>query len=245
MNIVLFEKSEITMPLKLNDERALHIQKILHKTVGETFEAGIVNGKQGRATITLIDDRGIHFDFAPISDGIPLFPITMIVGFPRPIQLRRLFRDMASMGVAKIVLTGTQLGEKSYMQSDIVKSGKAYSLLKDGAAQAKSTFVPQLVQYDSVNKCIEGENSSGVLVALDNVRFSDNLTDFMAKIKMLNEKTHITAAIGSERGFTDEERDELEKGGFSLCSLGNRILRTETAATVAASIILSKMGALK
>ena len=54
----------------------------------------------------------------------------------------------------------------------------------------------------------------------------------------------MTAAIGSERGWTEAERDLLEQNGFSLCSMGTRILRTETAATVAASIILDSMGFL-
>ena len=55
----------------------------------------------------------------------------------------------------------------------------------------------------------------------------------------------IVAAIGSERGWTDDERDLLEKNNFTLCSMGCRILRTETAATVAASIILNSMGFLE
>jgi RsmE family RNA methyltransferase len=55
----------------------------------------------------------------------------------------------------------------------------------------------------------------------------------------------VLAAIGSERGWTDRERDLLERAGFTLCSMGSRILRTETAATVASSIILDAMGYLQ
>ena len=39
MNICLFTKEEIEQPLSLNDERALHIIKILHKKEGDTFDA--------------------------------------------------------------------------------------------------------------------------------------------------------------------------------------------------------------
>ena len=52
------------------------------------------------------------------------------------------------------------------------------------------------------------------------------------------------AAIGSERGWTDKERNLLEKYGYVRCGMGERIMRTETAATVSASIILNKMGFL-
>ena len=54
----------------------------------------------------------------------------------------------------------------------------------------------------------------------------------------------VAAAIGSERGWTDKERSLLSERGFTLCSMGNRVMRTETAATVAASVILAERGLL-
>ncbi|MBQ5490563.1 MAG: RsmE family RNA methyltransferase, partial [Treponema sp.] len=52
------------------------------------------------------------------------------------------------------------------------------------------------------------------------------------------------AAIGSERGWTDEERSLLEQHKYIRLSMGCRILRTETAATTAASLILGAGGYL-
>ena len=59
MNIVLFEKNEISCPLKLNDERAQHILKILHKKEGDTFSCGIIKGMAGKAEIIHISEEGI------------------------------------------------------------------------------------------------------------------------------------------------------------------------------------------
>ena len=69
MNIVLFEKNEISCPLKLNDERAQHILKILHKKEGDTFSCGIIKGMAGKAYIIYISEEGIKFSFEPESDG--------------------------------------------------------------------------------------------------------------------------------------------------------------------------------
>jgi RsmE family RNA methyltransferase len=52
----------------------------------------------------------------------------------------------------------------------------------------------------------------------------------------------VVAAIGSERGWTDNERRLLEQAGFIRCGMGERIMRTETAVTVAGAIILNSMG---
>ena len=57
----------------------------------------------------------------------------------------------------------------------------------------------------------------------------------------MTEGARVVAAIGSERGWTDRERSLLESKGFIRCGMGERIMRTETAATVAGAIILSEL----
>lgn len=253
MNICLFNKNEINAPISKKDERANHIIKILHKAEGDTFDAGIINGKAGIAKITKIDENNIYFDFEPFSDeekakGKELFPLTLIIGFPRPIQLRRLFRDVAGLGVKKIILTGTELGEKSYMESNDIKDGKAEKMLLDGTIQAASTHVPELVFVKTLKEAIsliknEELGTTALKVGLDNRRAKRSLSSWVKNCDF-SENKEIVATIGSERGWTDKERDFLETNGFELCSMGNRVLRTETATTVACSIILDRLGFL-
>lgn len=265
MNIVLFDSSEIDEPLPLYDQRAGHILKILKKNVGDTFEAGIIGSMAGKALIMQINDEGIAFNFTPNNDGKPLYPLSVIIGFPRPIQLKRLFRDMAGLGVCEIHLVGTELGEKSYMDSTIVERGAAYEALKDGSVQAKSTYIPELFVYPSLKNCLETlqkddshfNHNSSVKTALDNVRSIgslnallsqnygslDTIRDYMA-MDQVHGAPRVYAAVGSERGWTDNERSVFEQYKFVLTLIGNRVLRTETAATTAAAIILSQLGML-
>ena len=276
MNIVLFQREEMESPLPLlplKDERAKHILKVLHKQVGESFDAGIINGKAGRAEITSITEDGISFHFLPLSDGKPLYPVTLIIGFPRPIQLKRLFRDAAGLGACRLCLCGTELGEKSYMDSNIVERGAAYAALLDGSAQAKSTHIPELQLVPSVKACLSelfpvkacsdysaADSSSGrarsltsdcnqsdIRVMLDNVKPETNLFGYMQKSIPKKAQPSVImayAAIGSERGWTDNERSLFAEHGFASCSMGTRVLRTETATTVAMSIILQSMNLL-
>lgn len=262
MNICLFEQEEISKPLKADDPRAVHIKKILHKGVGDTFAAGVIGGQAGTAAITKIDgaspdgsqaqDAGaIHFTFAPQSDGKPLFPLHMIIGFPRPIQLKRLLRDMAALGVSSVRLCGTELGEKSYLKARLSEPAEVYKMLLDGTVQAGSTHVPQPMFYNTLAECLDGldENCSQaqearpLLLALDNVNPAQSLGSFFQANPPASRP--VFAAIGSERGWTNTERALLEERGFTRVGMGNRIMRTETAATVSASVILAQMGALE
>lgn len=249
MNICLFSKEEISLPLPLRDERAQHIIKVLHKKAGDSFTAGIIDGASGTAVIREINDQGITFDFTEGGGGKPLTKLEMIIGFPRPIQLKRLLRDIAALGVGRVHLTGTDLGEKSYMQSNLVERGSAYQMLLDGTVQAGSTHVPELCLYKTLDECLKALTSEAagaeksLLLALDNVNPSARLADAVKQRGGASGSgSRVIAAIGSERGWTDRERSLLEGQGFVRCGMGERIMRTETAATVAGAIILSELG---
>lgn len=253
MNICLFSPEEILNPLDIQDERAQHILKILHKKEGESFSAGIIGGQAGTAVIKKISVEEkkssdgkkifkggkIYFDFKPESDGKKLYPLKMIIGFPRPIQLKRLLRDMASLGVQEVHLTGTELGEKSYLKSDLATKGEAEKFLLDGSVQAGSTQIPKLFIHQTLKNCLEQIDLEGKLLALDNIEPSQSLS---CALKEKPQKA--VAAIGSERGWTNSERQLFKQNGFELLSMGKRILRTETASTVAVSLILNSMEVL-
>lgn len=251
MNICLFEEREIldALPLPANDERALHIKKILKKNVGESFAAGIIDGKAGIATITKIGEAGkpdegaIYFSFEPRSEGKKLFPLEMAIGFPRPIQLKRLLRDMAALGVRSVHLAGTELGEKSYLESSLAQKGQVRKMLYEGTVQAGGTHIPKNFIYPTLCECLENfsrsQSKDQIKIALDNVNPKSALTKFLNENSV--EGKSVVAAIGSERGWTNSERELLESRGFVRLGMGERIMRTETAATVAASVILAQM----
>jgi 16S rRNA (uracil1498-N3)-methyltransferase len=59
------------------------------------------------------------------------------------------------------------------------------------------------------------------------------------------ETDKITAIIGSEGGWSDEELDEARAAGVEIVTLGGRILRAETAAVTAAALLQHRFGDLK
>jgi len=55
----------------------------------------------------------------------------------------------------------------------------------------------------------------------------------------------LTAYVGPEGGWTDEELDAAARAGVALVTLGARILRAETAAVTAAALIQHRFGDLR
>lgn len=260
MNIVLFHPHEIDSSLPFADPRVQHLQKVLRKGPGDSFVAGMVNGPAGEARIlSLSAEEGLRIQFSATSDGMPLHPVVLVIGFPRPIQLKRLLRDVASLGVQAVHLCGTELGEKSYLKSTLSQESELAAMLQDGSIQARSTHVPAVFVHRDVASCLDAlgrdgamgaddtsvtvAGNSSITVALDNVAPTCSLNSFLSGCGggLELRGRGVVAAIGSERGWTAAERQLFCEAGFTLCSMGQRVLRTETAATTATAIILSHM----
>jgi 16S rRNA U1498 N3-methylase RsmE len=255
MNLLLFEEHELGRPLPRRDERTVHLLKVLRKKAGDTFDAGILGGQRGAGTIEKINlDGSLYYSLRLFEDPPRRFSLRMAVGFPRPIQLRRLLRDLSSLGIAAVDLIGTDLGDKNYRNTNLLSDGGARAALIEGAAQSRDTTIPDLALWPRLEDWLgerPWERSAGqggfregglrplvFLAAADNVRPEGSL----ARLSPLRRK--LVLAVGPERGWSDRERELLEKGGFLRLSLGERALRTETACVAAAVLALEKTGEL-
>jgi RsmE family RNA methyltransferase len=248
VNLILFEAHELGKALPRRDERSVHLLKVLHKKTGDTFEAGLLDGGSGSGRIEKVSiDGSISFSFETEAPPIPRLPVHVGVGFPRPIQIRRLLRDLSSLGIEAVNLFGTELGEKSYRDTKLLDSGGARAALIEGAAQSRDTTIPALGVFPDLadwlrerpwEKSASRSRAVPLLVAADNVRPEGAMSRLTPTMRP------VVLAIGSERGWTDYERDLLEEAGFLRLSLGSRALRTETACIAAAVLAIEKIGEL-
>ena len=242
MNLILFEVHELGKTLPRRDERTVHLLKVLHKKTGDTFDAGVIGGGSCLGTIVKTGIDGLGFSLGEQSPARPRLPIRVGVGFPRPIQIRRLLRDLSSLGVGAIDLFGTELGEKSYRDTKLLRDGGAKAALIEGASQSRDTTIPELNDFPSLESWLKSgpllANNRTLLIAADNVRPEGAMS------RIAHTKRPIAIAIGSERGWSDMERDLLEEAGFLRLSLGSRALRTETACVAAAVLAIEKIGEL-
>jgi len=247
VNIILLEEYELGRSLSRRDERTIHLLKVLHKKQGDTFEAGILGAMRGTGRIEKINLDGSIFVSVEETDPPPArLQIRAACAFVRPIQIRRLLRDLSNIGVSAIDLIGTDMGEKSYRDTKLIEDGGARAALVEGAVQARDTQIPDLAVFNSLDGWLKerpweknADSRTPLLAAMDNVRPEGSF------FNVGSSKRPAVIAVGPERGWSDRERDLLEHAGFLRLSLGSRALRTETACVAAAAIAMEKTGELE
>ena len=235
MNIVLFREGETMLPL--SDERASQILKVLRMKEGDSFHAGIIDSMEGMMRIERISDDGIELSFSPEKDSSALYPLTLICAQVRPICMRRILREAVSLGVGRMILPVSDLGEKSYLNASLYKDGEYRDILLDGAMQAGKTGVTDTLLASGVEEAIKLADSDTLLL-LDNVIGAVPLSGMDLSGRS------VTLAIGPERGWSDRERKLFISSGYTPTIMGSRILRTETASVAAVALSLSRMGYL-
>ncbi len=235
MNIVLFNEEELDRPLAKDDARALHVLNVIGCRQGDSFDVGLIDGPRGKARIEAATHRGLELDFH-FSETVPRpYPVTMIIGLPRPPSARRILKDLTAQGADTLHFVATDKGEKSYLKSRLWTDGEYERLLQEGAEQAFCTRLPEVVIHESLTTCIEQLGDATDRLALDNYEAAMPLGTFQAS------QERCVLAIGSERGWSAAERNLLRNNSFELVSLGDRVLKTETACIAGLTLILHKM----
>lgn len=203
------------------------------------FDAGIINGPLGKATVTRIGETSLELSFIWKKTPPSLCPIEVLVGLPRPQTARDVLRDVTTLGVASINFVSTDRGERSYGEANLWRTDEWEKCVIRGAAQAFCTRLPAVTHGRSLAEAIAALPPIGVRLALDNYEAT-------APLANLDPGGHSSAAValGSERGWSARERTVLRDAGFTLVHLGTRVLRTETACIAAITLVKAKLGLL-
>lgn len=233
MNIILFDKN--VRQFNASDERYEHLKKVLHAEVGTSFRGGEINSFSGECTITAVSKEKIEFDFLPAKLDSTLYPLTVLLAQVRPICMKRILRELVSLGVERLILTRSDLGEKSYVESSLYTTNEYKTIMINGAMQAGHTGVSDAIFASSVEDALKEISLDTTCLLLDNVVGSQKFNQLSLKDKK------VCIAIGPERGWSDRERKCLLERGFIPVLMGNRILRTETASVAATALALEHM----
>jgi len=239
VNLILFEPAEVAVPLPRTDPRAEHIIKVLRRAVGDTFDAGLVNGPLGKGTLTAVTTDALTLTFTWGQPPPPADPITLIIGLPRPQTARDILRDATTLGVAALHFVATERSDPNYAAAKLWTSGEWRRHCLAGAAQAFATQIPAVTHDHTLAAALPALPPDATRLALDNYE----ATAPLATCNLLGYKS-LVLALGPERGWGPADRADLRAAGFSLVHLGTRVLRLETAVVSALTLGRARLGLL-
>ena len=224
--------------LTLRAEEARHLRDVLRLKPGDEVYVFDGEGKEFRCEIEEsrkdIARLKIRSAVAPARPESSL-QLTLAVALLKSDKFDLVVQKATELGAVRIVPVMTKLADiRLRDESDAAKRVTRWGRIAlEAAKQSGRALVPEVRQPISFPLLIQ--------TALDQVKvmFSEregqSLREF--KDRVAENRPTITALVGSEGGWTDEELLMARDNNWAIVTLGGRVLRAETAAITAMVLI--------
>ena len=212
----------------LSGIRAEHIRSVLRLSVGDRVRMVCVNGPRGEGTI--IEWRDGMVRMACVWGDVPLRPtLHLLLAMPRPKVLRRLWAQIAALGVCRIYLLGAHRVERYYFDSHVLQEDVYEPLFREGLAQSGGSWMPDVKVYPRFDSFFREEFQAVFSDHLKWVADPGERATFIDQLSAIHQKQDWVLAVGPEGGWSMPELDIFKEQGFLSVGLGSRILRSDTA----------------
>ena len=220
-----------------NKSKINHLKKVLRLSEGSQVDVFDGKGNSSICKIISLEKKKIVLEQIGDTEFQQPQRLNFKVLLPY-IKKENLFfavQKVTEIGVSNISLFRPDNIDQSIKKKDLSKiNEKALSIIIHACEQNGSNIVPDFQIYEDLSSAIEHDSFS--------IFFDLDATNDFQSIK--NTEDSITLITGPESGFSKKEREFLNVTANHNISLGQNILRAETAPITALSVIKSNLGLL-
>ena len=222
----------------LTSDEARHLREVLRLKPGDEVQVFDGEGKEFRAAVSQARREFAELEIRNEIDAMrPESPLelTLAVALLKGEKFDLVVQKGTELGVKRFIPLVTRHADiKLRDESDAAKRVARWQRIAlEAAKQSGRAVVPEVtlpLPFASIireNSCLLFSERGGQPLSADLQTMS------------------ITAIIGSEGGWSDEELHEARAAGVAVVTLGGRVLRAETAAIATAALLQHRYGDLK
>ena len=195
--------------------------------VGRLFRARVIELGAEAARLFVFEEAG--------SERPPFLELTLVQALPEKERMELIIQKTTELGVSRIIpfksLRSINLDERERGQK---KSHKWQDIALKASKQSRRPSIAEVLPYTSFDNALNIINDARLRIMLSEQKGIAHLKDFLSGKKDIK---NIAILSGPEGGFSGEEVGAALKKGFKLVSLGNNILRAETASIFAVGLM--------
>ena len=215
-----------------------HIKNVLRMKIGENLLISC-RGYSHLCEIEGFDDGCVTVKIIErdCKDATLPIEIYLFQGLPKSDKMELIIQKAVELGVSEVIPVEmkrcvVKLEEK---KADS-KIARWQSIAESAAKQSKCTKIARVQSVMPYKKALEYAKSLDVLlVPYEN---KEGMKATLDALKQIKSGQRVGILVGPEGGFEDNEIALATEQGAKIISLGKRILRTETAAITAMSMLM-------
>lgn len=214
-----------------------HIRNVLRMKIGEKMRISDNEGQDFYCEVAQIGSEEISLAIlAQAEDTEPSLKITLFQGLPKGDKMEQVIQKAVELGVTEIIPVAmkncvVKLDEKRAK----AKQARWQAIAQSAAKQSKRSLIPTVGEVMRFADAVAYAKKLDVrILPYENQRGLAHTREVFGRIE---KGASVGIFIGPEGGY-DSAEIALAKDDMEMVSLGNRILRTETAGLCALSMLL-------
>jgi 16S rRNA (uracil1498-N3)-methyltransferase len=216
----------------LPPEQAHHLKDVLRMHSGDVVEIfdGAGSGYEGRVEIH--GSKVSVLNLSPMASIVSPFRLTLAAALIKSAKFEWILEKCTELGVDEIIPLKTRWSDIRISEDKMEFRLERWNrILTESSRQCKRLDAPSLKRPIDFPDFLKLENLSGAAKIL----FYEKASGLWRPGKTITDRTIV--CIGPEGGWDTEEIDQAREAGYQVCGLGPWILRAETAAIAAVSIV--------
>ena len=221
----------------INQEDLHHLKKVMRNKNGDCILCIDPLGNNYQCHIEDIDTGKIIVNHKIINDSELDVEVTLVYAMPKGDKFEFVLQKATELGVKRII---PLLSNRCVVKMDKDKFSKKKirfeKIVKEASEQSYRNCIPEIMDMVTIKE-ISMYLGDYTLVAYEETAKQGNHGNLSKVLQQVKPKDKITVIVGSEGGFDESEIELMEIMGIQRCSLGKRILRSETAPLYMLSVI--------
>jgi 16S rRNA (uracil1498-N3)-methyltransferase len=210
--------------------------------IGNIYPSVISTSTAVKGKIRSGDRLSCKFESSSAASGESRVRFIVALPILRNTRFEWALEKLTELGVAEIVpiiLERSVVAYDSDQDLSATKFERWHSIVREAAEQSERALIPNVVSPEKFAAFVKRRELSEMSKFIGAERAdAPSINDALDSADGAN---NICIAIGAEGGFTESEFALSFTHGFRPISLGQRILRAETAAVYAASVVVSRL----
>ncbi len=218
----------------LTGSHAAHLSRVLRARVGQEFE--IATGASVRSgRVTRINHDRVEFELGDEINATATPNLTLALSIFKFDRMEWAIEKCTELGAARIVPVIASRTETHLAAAASKRVERWQRIARQASEQSRRNSTPEINQPVKLTAALALPGTMRIVLA------ESEQQTMLKDVLHTHSPRDIVLALGPEGGWTPSELELFRDAGWIAASLGNTILRAETAAIAALAVTLSEL----
>ena len=219
----------------LTGEHAAHLSRTLRARLGQEFEV-VCDGQVRHATVASVSDERVEFALGEEIAANTAAPITLLLAVFKFDRMEWAIEKCTELNVTSIVPVIARRTEKHLALAADKRVERWRRIAREVSEQARRVAPPEIGDPVKLTAALDVAADLRIVLAE-----SEREAQMSEILRARPESNSLVLAIGPEGGWTPDELHLFGAAGWIAASLGDTILRAETAAIAALAVARAEL----